>query len=139
MDLEKAVGAELKAAREKRRISQEQLGFDAGIHRTYVSLIERGVENASVTMLFRLRSIGDSTADSGAESIGVSPEFTLAFFGLHFHVDACHRGPHNQPRWRNSRSSGLGGPYARLLGDYVWRERTKGITYYLQGECSQDD
>jgi transcriptional regulator with XRE-family HTH domain len=54
MDLEKAVGAELKAAREKRQISQEQLGFDAGIHRTYVSLIERGLKSPTLNVLFRL-------------------------------------------------------------------------------------
>ena len=43
MNLEEAVGAELRACRRKKQVSQEQLGFDAGIHRTYVSLIERGV------------------------------------------------------------------------------------------------
>jgi len=42
MDMEEAVGAELKACRRKKQISQEQLAFDAGVHRTYVSLIERG-------------------------------------------------------------------------------------------------
>ncbi|MBN2132116.1 MAG: helix-turn-helix domain-containing protein [Sedimentisphaerales bacterium] len=42
MNLEEAVGAELKACRRRKQISQEQLGFDAGVHRTYVSLIERG-------------------------------------------------------------------------------------------------
>ena len=45
MDMEKAVGAELKACRQIKQISQEQLAFDAGVHRTYVSLIERGVKS----------------------------------------------------------------------------------------------
>jgi len=49
MSLEEAVGAELKACRRRKQISQEQLGFDAGVHRTYVSLIERG---ASLHYLF---------------------------------------------------------------------------------------
>jgi transcriptional regulator with XRE-family HTH domain len=62
MDIEKAVGAELKAAREKQGISQEKLGFDAGIHRTYVSLIERGVKNPTLGVLFRLCQV-----------LGVSP------------------------------------------------------------------
>lgn len=48
MDIEEAVGAELRACRLKRHISQEQLAFDAGIHRTYVSLIERGARHTSV-------------------------------------------------------------------------------------------
>jgi hypothetical protein len=30
MNLEEAVGAELKACRQRKQISQEQLGFDAG-------------------------------------------------------------------------------------------------------------
>ncbi len=45
MDIEKAVGMELSACRRKKQISQEQLGFDAGVHRTYVSLIERGLKS----------------------------------------------------------------------------------------------
>ncbi len=35
MNLEEAVGAELRACRRKKQVSQEQLGFDAGIHRTH--------------------------------------------------------------------------------------------------------
>jgi len=54
MNIEKAVGMELSACRRKKRISQERLGFDAGVHRTYVSLIERGVKSPTVGVLFRL-------------------------------------------------------------------------------------
>jgi transcriptional regulator with XRE-family HTH domain len=54
MNVEEAVGMELSACRHKKRISQERLGFDAGVHRTYVSLIERGVKSPTVGVLFRL-------------------------------------------------------------------------------------
>jgi len=54
MNLEEAVGAELRACRNRKQISQEQLGFDAGVHRTYVSLIERGVKSPTLGVLFRL-------------------------------------------------------------------------------------
>jgi len=54
MEIEKAVGQELRACRRRKRISQEQLGFDAAIHRTYVSLIERGVKSPTLGVLFRL-------------------------------------------------------------------------------------
>jgi transcriptional regulator with XRE-family HTH domain len=54
MDMEKAVGEELRACRRKKQISQECLGFDAAIHRTYVSLIERGVKSPTLNVLFRL-------------------------------------------------------------------------------------
>lgn len=40
MNIEKAVGMELSACRRKKRMSQERLGFDAGIRRTYVSVID---------------------------------------------------------------------------------------------------
>ena len=50
MNLEEAVGAELHACRHKKQISQEQLGFDAGVHRTYVSLIERGARSHTLGM-----------------------------------------------------------------------------------------
>jgi len=51
MNLEEAVGAELRACRHKKQISQEQLGFDAGVHRTYVSLIKRGARSHTLGML----------------------------------------------------------------------------------------
>ncbi len=54
MDIETAVGMELSACRRKKPMSQERLGFDAGVHRTYVSLIERGVKSPTVGVLFRL-------------------------------------------------------------------------------------
>jgi len=54
MELEKAIGDELRACRHRKKISQEQLGFDASVHRTYVSLIERGVKSPTLVVLFRL-------------------------------------------------------------------------------------
>jgi transcriptional regulator with XRE-family HTH domain len=51
MDIEEAVGTELRACRQKKNVSQEQLGFDAGIHRTYVSLIEHGVKYPTLAVL----------------------------------------------------------------------------------------
>jgi len=54
MEIEKAVGEELRACRQRKQISQEQLGFDAAIHRTYVSLIERGEKSPTLAVLFHL-------------------------------------------------------------------------------------
>jgi transcriptional regulator with XRE-family HTH domain len=44
----------LKAARVRAELSQEKLALDAGVDRTYVSQIERGVGNPSIGVLHRL-------------------------------------------------------------------------------------
>jgi len=46
------IGSVLKKEREERNISQENLAFDAGLHRTYISQIERGLKNVTVKVLY---------------------------------------------------------------------------------------
>jgi transcriptional regulator with XRE-family HTH domain len=48
------VGANIRAARARRGISQEALADLAGLHRTYVGSVERGERNISVLNLCRL-------------------------------------------------------------------------------------
>jgi len=47
-------GLQLKALRKERGLSQEQLGLIAGLDRTYISGIERGVRNVSLINIFRI-------------------------------------------------------------------------------------
>lgn len=47
-------GTELKKLREKAALSQEQLAARAGVHRTYVSLLERNKKSPTLDVLFRL-------------------------------------------------------------------------------------
>jgi len=47
-------GAELRKLREKAGLSQEQLAESAGVHRTYVSLLERNKKSPTLDVLFRL-------------------------------------------------------------------------------------
>ncbi len=47
-------GEALRKAREKAGLTQEQLAFKAGVHRTYVSLLERGLKSPTLNTLFRL-------------------------------------------------------------------------------------
>ncbi|WP_374596955.1 helix-turn-helix domain-containing protein [Brevundimonas sp.] len=54
MDVRSRLGANVKRLREQLGLSQEQLAFDAEMHRTYISGIERGVRNPTVTVLERL-------------------------------------------------------------------------------------
>lgn len=47
-------GLQLRALRSERGLSQEQLGLIAGLDRTYISGIERGVRNVSLINIFRI-------------------------------------------------------------------------------------
>lgn len=44
----------MKRLRTARGWSQEQLAFEAGIHRTYISDLERGARNPSILLLEKL-------------------------------------------------------------------------------------
>jgi len=52
--LAKRFGAVLKHSRKALGISQETLAFNAGLHRTYISLLERGVRQPSLETIFLL-------------------------------------------------------------------------------------
>lgn len=54
MTTELAFGREIKKAREAVQKSQETLAFDAEVHRTYVSLIERGQKSPTLSVIVRL-------------------------------------------------------------------------------------
>ncbi len=54
MTLEQAFGCEIKKARELLQKSQQTLAFDAEVHRTYISLIERGQKSPTLAVIGRL-------------------------------------------------------------------------------------
>jgi len=54
MQVTKRVGSNLRRAREEVGISQEELADRAGLHRTYVSGVERGIRNPTVTVLEKI-------------------------------------------------------------------------------------
>ena len=58
-----ALGRAIRRLRSDRAISQEELGFRSGMHRTYVGGIERGERNPSYTNIRRLaRALEVSTS-----------------------------------------------------------------------------
>ena len=54
MDIRQQVGRNLKGLRKERGWSQEELAFESGLHRTYISGIERGARNPTVLVLWRI-------------------------------------------------------------------------------------
>ncbi len=48
------LGDELRKARERAGLTQEDLAFKARIHRTYVSLLERDRKSPTLAVLFRI-------------------------------------------------------------------------------------
>lgn len=54
MQADKAFGQAVREYRNQIGISQEELAFRAGIHRTYVSQIERGIKSPSLKVIFVL-------------------------------------------------------------------------------------
>ncbi|WP_197922920.1 helix-turn-helix domain-containing protein [Thiosulfatihalobacter marinus] len=54
MAIRRLVGRNLKRYREAAGLSQEALAFECGLHRTYVSGVERGVRNPTIVVLEKL-------------------------------------------------------------------------------------
>lgn len=54
MDIGLAFGKALRHRRKEAGLTQEQLAHDADVQRNYVSLIERGIHQPTVSMLFKL-------------------------------------------------------------------------------------
>lgn len=52
--LEELFGQVLQQLRKEKGLSQEELGFESGYHRTYMSLLERGKKSPSLKTIFQL-------------------------------------------------------------------------------------
>jgi transcriptional regulator with XRE-family HTH domain len=54
VDIRQRLAANLRRARQQKGWTQEQLAFEADIHRTYISDLERGSRNPTITVVDRL-------------------------------------------------------------------------------------
>lgn len=52
--IEEKVGNRIKELRDKLGISQEELGFRSGVHRTYIASLEVGKRNVSIATLEKI-------------------------------------------------------------------------------------
>lgn len=52
--IEAQVGKRIKELRNKLGISQEELGFRSGVHRTYIASLEVGKRNVSIATLEKI-------------------------------------------------------------------------------------
>lgn len=52
--IEEKVGNRIKELRNKLGISQEELGFRSGVHRTYIASLEVGKRNISIVTLEKI-------------------------------------------------------------------------------------
>ncbi len=62
MDIRRQLGRNVQRIRKEHDWSQEELAFESGLHRTYISGIERGARNPTILVLEKL-----------AGALGVTP------------------------------------------------------------------
>ena len=64
MGIKHLLGANIRLVREAKGWSQDKLADESGLHRTYISGIERGVRNPTITIVQQVASaLGVSVAD----------------------------------------------------------------------------
>lgn len=60
-DIQKKIGDKIRELRKQKGLSQEKVAFKSGLHRTYISDVERGFRNVSIKNI-----------DKIAKALGVS-------------------------------------------------------------------
>lgn len=54
MDIRVQVGRNVQQIRKEANLSQEELAFECGLHRTYISGVERGIRNPTIVVLNKI-------------------------------------------------------------------------------------
>ena len=93
MDVAVAFGKVIRDLRRGAGLTQEQLGFEADLRRTFVSLLELGEQQPSLTTLFKI-----------ADPLGVSPAEIIR--QVETLVSADKNEPQKKPRKTGSSQNG---------------------------------
>jgi transcriptional regulator with XRE-family HTH domain len=70
MEIRQRLGRNVRRLREQKGWSQEKFAFEADIHRTYISDIERGARNPTITVVEKLATSLGVTASELLEKTG---------------------------------------------------------------------
>jgi len=87
IDVQKAFGSSVRAWRNRRGISQEELAERAGLHRTYVCDIERGARNVSLRSIEKLARALDISLSMLFDYSNEGPDDETLKPGAHSMVD----------------------------------------------------
>jgi transcriptional regulator with XRE-family HTH domain len=74
MELRDRFAVNLRKARQKKEISQEELGFRCDLHRTEISLLERGGREPRLGTIVKLAGALDTTPEQLCEGISWLPD-----------------------------------------------------------------
>jgi len=61
VSLDVVFGRVLQELRRERGLSQERLALESGYHRTYISLLERGINGPSLDAIFQFAAVLDTS------------------------------------------------------------------------------
>jgi len=64
LTVERAFGQVVQVRRKHLGLSQEEFGFRSGLHRTFISQIERGLKSPSLRTLTAMAAALETTADA---------------------------------------------------------------------------
>lgn len=71
MDVQQRVGLNVRRFRSARGLSQEALAFECGLHRTYISGVERGIRNPTVVVLEKMAAALEIPASRLLDDVSV--------------------------------------------------------------------
>lgn len=60
----RTLGENIKKERIEKELSQEQLAEETGLHRTYISQLERGLRNPTITTLSKITKVLNVSLDA---------------------------------------------------------------------------